>query len=233
MSIAIAPPVSPSRPVASARHSVIIIVAFLAMALAGALFQRKLASAPPAAHPSVLPLYLQLLALEWGLFLYVWKRGLRRTGTTLRELIGGRSRSWLITVVTAIGLWVAWQLVATGWNRAVGPSHDASIAAYLPRGAVESSLWVVLSLTAGFCEELVFRGYFQRQFAAWTGSRWLAVGLQAVLFGVSHGYQGFAACAEIACFGVLYGAVALWIRDLRPGMLAHAMTDILSGIFGV
>jgi CAAX protease family protein len=88
-----------------------------------------------------------------------------------------------------------------------------------------------LSLSAGFCEEIVFRGYFQRQIAAWTGSQTAAVILQGILFGILHGYQGVAACARIACFGVLYGLVATWRRSLRPGMTAHALTDVLSGIF--
>lgn len=33
-------------------------------------------------------------------------------------------------------------------------------------------------------------------------------------------------------FGALYGSLALWRGSLRPGMTAHAGSDILSGIFG-
>jgi hypothetical protein len=32
---------------------------------------------------------------------------------------------------------------------------------------------------------------------------------------------------------VLYGAIALWRRSLKPTMILHAGTDIVSGIFGV
>jgi hypothetical protein len=53
------------------------------------------------------------------------------------------------------------------------------------------------------------------------------------LFGVSHGYQGVEACVKIAIFGGLYGFLALWLGSLRPGMIAHGGSDILSGIFGV
>jgi membrane protease YdiL (CAAX protease family) len=37
----------------------------------------------------------------------------------------------------------------------------------------------------------------------------------------------------IAMFGSLYGLLALWRKSLRPGMMAHAFGDILSGIFGI
>ena len=94
---------------------------------------------------------------------------------------------------------------------------------------MEISLWIALSISAGFCEELVFRGYLQRQFAALTGSNVIGLLLQAALFGVSHGYQGVAATVTIALFGVVYGSLALWRRSLRPGMIAHAWSDIWAG----
>jgi hypothetical protein len=111
--------------------------------------------------------------------------------------------------------------------------HAASIQTLLPRRATEIFLWVGVSISAGICEELVFRGYLQRQFEAFTHSRWIALILQAALFGLSHGYQGIEACMKIAVFGGLYGLVALSRGSLRPGMMAHAWGDILSGIFGI
>jgi membrane protease YdiL (CAAX protease family) len=38
---------------------------------------------------------------------------------------------------------------------------------------------------------------------------------------------------KIACFGALFGLLAMWRGSLRPGMIAHAGGDILSGIFGI
>jgi membrane protease YdiL (CAAX protease family) len=57
--------------------------------------------------------------------------------------------------------------------------------------------------------------------------------LQALLFGISHGYQGIEACVRIAVYGALFGLLALWRGSLRPGMMAHAGSDILSGIFRI
>jgi len=98
---------------------------------------------------------------------------------------------------------------------------------------VEIVVWIAVSLVGGVAEEIVFRGYFQRQFEALTQSRWVALALQAVLFGVSHGYQGVSACLKITVIGVLFGLLALWRRSLRPGMVAHVWTDIASGIFRI
>jgi membrane protease YdiL (CAAX protease family) len=224
--------------VAPPLHTALLITLFLGLAMGGAFFQRHAQSQlqMPQQHREVVPLYISLIAMEWGLVIYVWRGGLRKTGPKLGELIGGKwanVKDVLVDCGLAIGLWAVWMLFEMAWNRWLGPEHAASIQTYLPERALEIVLWVGVSISAGFCEELVFRGYFQRQFEAFTRSRWIALLLQAVLFGIAHGYQGVEACAKIACFGVLYSLLALWHKSLRPGMIAHAGSDILSGIFGI
>ncbi|HEV1995924.1 MAG TPA: CPBP family intramembrane glutamic endopeptidase [Candidatus Acidoferrum sp.] len=219
-------------------HTVVLVTLFLILALGGAFFQRETRTHPGILqqHPHVAPLYFYLIAMEWGLFVYVWKGGLRRTGTKLSELIGGRwtsAREVLVDAALALGLWGIWTLLEMIWVRRLGPDHAASIQTLLPRHALEILLWIAVSISAGICEEFVFRGYFQKQFEAFTHRKWIALFLQSVLFGISHGYQGIEACVKIAIFGSLYGLLALWRKSLRPGMMAHAWSDILSGIFGI
>lgn len=226
------------KPIAPWWHTALLVALFLGIAMSGAFFQRQAHSEPRMLqqHPNVVPLYLSATAMEWGLFVYVWRGGLRRTGTKLSELIGGRwasAKDVLVDIGLALGLWSTWTLVEIAWNRWRGPVHAASIQTLLPRRALEILLWIAVSISAGICEEMAFRGYFQKQFEVFTHSRWAALFLQAVLFGISHGYQGIEACVKIAVYGALFGLLALWRRSLRPGMMAHALSDILGGIFGI
>jgi membrane protease YdiL (CAAX protease family) len=213
----------------------LLVALFLGLAAGGAAFQKAAGAHPSLTQrpPQVVPIYLSMLIGEWGLILYVWRAGLRRSGATLSELIGGRWSSWgdfVRDAGLAVVLCAGAKIVMSGMERLLGHGHDASIEGFLPRHAVEVTLWVLLSLSAGFVEELVFRGYFQRQFEAWTRSPSIALLFQAAFFGVAHGYQGALACSKIAVFGVLFGLVALWRKSLRPGMIAHALTDIVGGI---
>jgi membrane protease YdiL (CAAX protease family) len=229
---------SSSKFLAPRWHTALLVALFLALTVSGALFQRQAHAEPGTVpeHPNVLPLYLSLIVMEWGLFLYVWRSGLRRTGTKLRDLIGGRWRGPADIAVDAglaAGLWAAWMIVEKGIDRLLIPSQAASIQTFLPRRPGEILLWVGVCVSAGICEDVVFRGYFQKQFEAFTNSRWIALFLQAALFGISHGYQGLEACFKIAVYGAMFGLLALWRRSLRPGMIAHSGTDILSGIFGI
>ena len=224
------------KPIAPYPHTAILVHLFILVTVGGALFQKRGGSpAEAAAHPSVVPLYLSLLALEWGLVLFIWRGALRRDGAKMRELIGGRwsrPRDVVRDVALALGAWLAWVGIQHGWDIWLNPGHPRTIENLLPRGIVEISLWIALSVSAGFCEELVFRGYLQRQFAALTRSNLIGLVLQAALFGVSHGYQGVAATIKITLFGIVYGILALWRRSLRPGMIAHAWSDIWAGWLG-
>jgi membrane protease YdiL (CAAX protease family) len=234
-----APRIEPSSvtPVASWWHTALLVALFLGLAVSGAFFQRhaRTETGGLQQNPHLVRLYLSLIAMEWGLVYYVWK-GLRRTGTKLSELIGGRwgsAKDVLVDAGLALGLWTTWKLVEMAWDRWLGTGHAASIQTLLPQRALEILLWIGVSMSAGICEELVFRGYLQRQFHAYSHSLWAAWLLQALLFGISHGYQGVEACVRIAAYGALFGLLALWRGNLRPGMIAHAGTDILSGIFGI
>jgi membrane protease YdiL (CAAX protease family) len=228
------------RRVAPAWHTILLLGFFAGLALLGAIRQHVAlgaAGAPRAAaaasEASVLALYASLIAGEWALVFYVWRAGLRRAGVPLGAIVGGRwtsAKDVARDVALGVLLWGTWAGVSALWSRLAGPDHAASVGAFLPHGVLESALWIALSASAGVCEEIVFRGYLQRQFTAWTKSPWLALVLQAAVFGVSHGYQGAAACLHIAVFGLLFGAFALWRRSLRPGMIAHALTDVVAGL---
>ena len=180
---------------------------------------------------NLIRLYLTVMAGEWALVFYVW-RGIRRRGLTLRELIGGNwcdVRWWARNAAAAVVFWFVWEGSARAMHSLLGPSDTANVAAMLPRTVLQIAVWCLVSCTAGFCEEVIYRGYLQRQFAAWTGSAAAAIAIQAAVFGVSHGYQGLKQVVIITVLGALYGILASWRHTLVPGMAAHAWSDIYGG----
>jgi membrane protease YdiL (CAAX protease family) len=90
-------------------------------------------------------------------------------------------------------------------------------------------VFLSLAASAGFGEELVFRGYLTRQFSAWTGSSAFGLVLQGIAFGLAHGFYGKAMIA-VMMQGWLLGLLAYWRKSLRPGMLAHWLQDSMGGV---
>lgn len=217
------------RRLASNRHTAILVAILLAIAAAGLASSRRTGSA---AHDSRLPTYAVLAAGQILLVRYV-RAGLRKQGRSLVEeggLDGVRAGSWATDVLVAILFVAVSRLFLLGFHRLVG-QDDAQTGFLLPHNLVEKIAWVLLSVVAGACEELTFRTYLQRQFGAIAGSGAVGVMLQAAIFGVSHGYQGWKPMVTITLFGILFGLLAWWRGNVRSAMIAHTAVDVFGGLF--
>lgn len=225
------------RPIASRLHLAVFLWIQMWMALSGGTVLRRILATVrdlETLHFRANCYYVAVLVTEWALLGYVCF-GIRKTGTPLRSLIGGRWKS-VGSVAKDVGLgiatWVVWLLGSMGYRWVSGVEHKVplEVRAILPGTGVGLTLWLMLSLSAGFCEEVVYRGYLQRQLLAMSGNVRMSVIIQGVLFGLVHSYQGPLGACITAVFGVLLGALAAWRSSLRPGMIAHAWQDALVGV---
>lgn len=228
---------APVLPIATKRHTLILALIFLIVAAAGAYSRARvgIAGASPSSGSSGPSVYLSVIVGELALIYYVWRGTRRNVSAPIATLIGPRWENvgaFLRDVLLAAALWGAWLGLELVLSRVL-PSTQGASESLLPVGTLNQSLWVTLSIIAGIAEEIVFRGYFMRQMHALTGRTWAALLLQAALFSVAHGYQGVSACVKIAGFGILFGLVALWRRNLRACIIAHAWTDIAAGLLRI
>ena len=178
--------------------------------------------------------YLFTMVTEYLLVVYVWLFGLRPRGKTPREIIGGKWDSTAAVLLDTgvsllFGMIVLFVLGALRFILGNNPEALRAIKLLSPHSALEMILWVMLSATAGFCEEFLFRGYLQRQFLAATGQIGIAVALQAVVFGAGHLYEGWKGALAIVAYGAMFGGLSVLRKSLRPGMLQHAGYDGLVG----
>ena len=180
--------------------------------------------------------YLATLAWEWILAaLVVW--GIRMRGVPLRQLLGKRRpawRDWQDDFILAAAFWIAAALLLTGIGVLLHLAHfstpQKTLAQLAPQNALELLLWVLLSISAGICEELTFRGYLLQQFSRAGKRLWIGVLASSLLFGVAHGYEGASGIIAITVYGAMFCLLTIKRDSLRPGMMAHAFQDSFSGI---
>src|SRR5271156_4635875 len=198
-----APTPTPRRLIAAPWHTLSILLIFAYFGFRATLPSSSIAPGtvqPTATHSAVLLKYALLILSEWGMAYWAWA-GVHWKGGHLRDLTGGRWTNWRSVetdVAIAIPFWGVWELTAWLVHLAVERELAASAAYQPPAGFPEVTLWIPLSISAGTGEEIVFRGYLQKQFQAATGSVAAAVILQSLFFGLAHTYQGWKRVIVIA-----------------------------------
>jgi len=213
--------------IAPAWHTAIVLFMMLGLSLVGARLDLRAIG-----MHGRLPSYLFVIVFEWATVAFIWW-GLNRRGVRVSDVVGG---SWArgIYVLRDFGIGIAFILIVGGaiqglsyLLKVVPPQEMREM---MPQTWFEMIAWVLLSLTGGFCEEVIFRGYLQRQFSAFTHSLVGGIVFQAIAFGLGHGYQGWKLMSLIAMYGACFGVLAHWRHSLRPGIIGHALQDTAGGL---
>ena len=186
--------------------------------------------------------YRRTILRQWGLTilaLSIWFR----SGRSLDALGLGvpAGAAFFIALVLATGLAQLWRTqiraaLEHDKARARLVEQLRAIAPILPTSPTELRLFTALSLTAGTCEEILFRGYLIWYLEIHVGIAG-AVTLSSIVFGMGHIYQGQRQAFKIVFLGLLLalfyvGSGSLWIPialhaalDAAQGRLAHRLRD--------
>lgn len=178
--------------------------------------------------------YVWVIGFEWTLTvgLLVWWTTLRRSWEPLGLIPYVAEFQWL-AVVAGLGLTY---LVIMQMNMVLAENEHldkvmgelGKLGMLAPRNDREQNLFLVLSITAGICEEILYRGLLMHvvsQLVGWFPAL-LAV---AVVFGLGHAYQGWTGMGKSALVGLVLGVLAWFSGSLYVGMILHAVLDLTSG----
>ena len=193
--------------------------------------------------------YRRLLVLEWGLALVtavVWAAapgvGAAHVGLVTPSRWPGVF-SWLACAALAVLVLVSTRALRSG--ALAGPPPDvlrrtrpgearhaeppgASTLALLPRSRSERRLFALVGVTAGVCEEWLYRGFLLAVVAALLPGlpTALLVLVAGVAFGLAHAYQGASGILTTGVLGGVLAGVYLSTGSLLLPVLLHAAIDL-------
>ena len=101
----------------------------------------------------------------------------------------------------------------------------------IPASAAEMRVFAAAGVTAGICEELLYRGFVLWYFTALLPRGWAIVAAVAI-FGIGHAYQGLRGVLMTAMVGGIAMAVYLWTGSLIAPIVMHVTLDLANGFIG-
>jgi membrane protease YdiL (CAAX protease family) len=216
---------------------VIFLVLAVLIPWRGRMRLQRLLAQPQAGTKEKLVLYGSTMAFQWMLMGVVAWRAFAHGLTTVQL---GLDRRLSVELVLAGALGAAALGVFQWFNlrrvsRMSGPVPDLMrklSERLLPIKAVEMAPYCALAVTAGVCEEFLYRGFVIAALARAGMTTWLVVVLSSVLFGLAHAYQGKSGIVGTTFMGFVLSAGRLIFQSLIPVMIWHSAIDIAAGIAG-
>ena len=104
----------------------------------------------------------------------------------------------------------------------------APLSFFLPKAREERLWFALVSISAGVCEEILFRGFLIRYFQGgpYHLSLSSALLLSCLFFGTAHLYQGTVGVIITALMGLAFAALFLTTGSLILPITAHASADL-------
>lgn len=203
----------------------------------GAVRLKKLLALSSVSTKEKLVLYGWTIAGQWVITgLVAWRalaRGLSASNLGLANRGGVNTilGSLALTLIAGALHWL--NLRRVGKSPGKAPELMRSLARrILPVNSVELLPYCALAVTAGACEEFLYRGFAMGALSRVGFPAWAVVILTAVLFGLAHAYQGRSGILGTFVMGVLFGVVRLAYDTLIPVVIMHAIVDLVAGIAG-
>ena len=114
-------------------------------------------------------------------------------------------------------------------TRLPGGDYSERIRLIAPMTVADWLWFVPVALSAGLCEEFLYRGYALHVVAQFTHDVWIGVVVSTAAFGLAHFYQGWRGVIGTAIFGLFFALVVVVSGSLWPCMIGHALQDLIGG----
>jgi membrane protease YdiL (CAAX protease family) len=215
----------------------IFIVLGVLLPLRGRLRLQKLMTIPLMGRRERFSLYASTIAFQWlTVGVVAWRA--RARGLTLDELglvIHGRWRILIAAIVGAATLGTLQWFNLRRMGRSSGKVREFMrllAERILPQSRMELFPYLGLALTAGLCEEFLYRGFAMAVLTRAGLPVWGVVLWSSVLFGLAHLYQGRGGIVSTLVIGTVFGTSRIAYDGLVPVMVWHFAVDAVAGVAG-
>jgi membrane protease YdiL (CAAX protease family) len=215
----------------------IFIVLGVLLPLRGKLRLQKLMVLPEIGTRERLSLYASTIGFQWvAAAIVAWRAWARGLGLEELGLVAhGRWRILIAAIVGAATLGGLQWFNLRRMGRTSGKAREfmqVLAERILPQSKLELVPFLALAVTAGVCEEFLYRGFAMAALTRAGLPAWSVVLLSSVLFGLAHLYQGRGGLLSTLVVGTVFGMARIAYDGLVPVMIWHFAVDAVAGVAG-
>ena len=198
---------------------------------------KKLMAMPQVGTMERLVLYASTIGFQWLAAAVVawraWAHGY--TAEQLGLTIHDKTKILVASLVGAVTIatlqWLNLRRMGRLPAKARGPMQ-AIAERILPQSTIELLPFLALAITAGLCEEFLYRGFAMAVLGHLGSPAWAAVLLSSILFGLAHLYQGAGGFFSTLVIGTVFGTGRIAYNSLVPVIFWHSAVDLIAGVAG-
>jgi membrane protease YdiL (CAAX protease family) len=177
-------------------------------------------------HSYFIPFGAAVCLLHWASACFaLWS--LRKIGARPRD-IGLHISAGRIVVLVATVVAIGAALIAARQRWPIHTVPPSDFTFFYPFTRAERCFFVFMALSAGICEEIVYRGYAITALQGRGWRTWQAVVLAAISFVFMHGIASLFLFPFLIVVGLVYGCLFLWCKSLTPLIWLHCLFDLMA-----
>jgi uncharacterized protein len=203
----------------------------------GRVRMKRLMAMPHVSTMDRLVLYTSTIGFQWLATAVVawraWAHGYtaEHLGLTIHDKTKTLVASLVGAATIAILQWLNLRRMGRLPAEARGPLQ-AIAERILPQSTMELLPFMALAITAGLCEEFLYRGFAMAVLSRLGSPAWVVVLISSILFGLAHLYQGRSGFFSTLILGSLFGTSRIVYDSLVPAVFWHGAVDLVAGLVG-
>jgi membrane protease YdiL (CAAX protease family) len=179
-----------------------------------------------------IPFWSGVIILHW-VSLFIVKMFLKQENKTWKDIgYGLNTKKTLILVFSYLTVaFIVFGFTEMSLNYvSIDQSKLAGLSSFFPKTTPQRLLFIITVLTAGFCEELIYRGFAITKLAGIGMNKWLALVPAGISFVFIHGVAavtgGYSQFLFYLIPALIFGIIFILTKRLLPAIIIHLLFDL-------
>jgi membrane protease YdiL (CAAX protease family) len=175
-----------------------------------------------------IPFWSGIIILHW-ISLFIVKAFLKQENKKLKDIgygLNGKKTMILVVSYLVLALLI---FGFTEWSLNYVPIDQeklANLSNFYPKNSQQRLFFIVMVFTAGFCEEIIYRGFAITKLSDFKINKWIAIIPAGISFVFVQGIFAFDQFLFYFVLALIFGIIFVLSKKLLPNVILHLLFNL-------